>query len=102
MAKFELPIYDAKSGEIIKTHKRDFMPVSLYIRFQKLSEKVIADKVKSDEEMFLALQDLFVETFPEMTVDEYLNQTDVANVLTMWRNILDKSTELSDGNSKNG
>ena len=102
MAKFELPIYDVKSEKIVTTHKRNFMPVSLYIRFQALSEKIVAEKVKNDEEMFLALKDLFLETFPEMTENEYLNQTDIAQVLVMFRDILEKSTQISDGNSKNG
>lgn len=101
MAKFELPIYNTKTGEIEKMVKRNFMPVNLYIRFQKLAEKTSGNKVKNDEEMFLLLQDLFLETFPEMTKDEYLNQTDIAQILNMWASIINKSTELSDGNSKN-
>lgn len=102
MAKFELPIYDPQTGEVVKTHKRNFMPVNLYIRFQKLAEKIGADKVKSDEEMFRALQELFLETFPDMTKEEYLNQTDIAEVLVVWANVLNKSTELASGDSKNG
>ena len=102
MAKFELPIYDAQTGEIVKTHTRNFMPVNLYIRFQKLAEKIGADKVKSDEEMFCALQELFLELFPEMTKDEYLNQTDIAEVLIIWANVLQKSTQIDSGDSKNG
>ncbi len=102
MAKFELPIYDAKSGEVCKTHQRNFMPVSLYIRFQKLAEKIGADKVKSDKEMFDALEELFLETFPAMTKEEYQNQTDIAEVLQMWAAILEKSTKIAEGDSKNG
>lgn len=102
MAKFELPIYDVQTGDVEKTVKRNFMPVSLYIRFQKLAEKIGADKVKSDEAMFDLLQDLFLETFPELTKDEYRNQTDIAEVLQMWAAILDKSTKIAEGDSKNG
>lgn len=102
MAKFELSIYDAMTGEVAKVHKRNFMPVNLYIRFQKLAEKIGADKVKSDEEMFRALQDLFLETFPELTKEEYQNQTDIAEVLKMWAAILQKSTEFAGDDSKNG
>lgn len=101
MAKFELSIYDAATDKVVKTHKRNFMPVGLYIKYQQLAEKLSADKIKSDAEMFLALKDLFRETFPELTEDEYQNQTDIAEVLIMFRDILDKSTQISSGNSKN-
>lgn len=102
MAKFELSIYDTETGEIAKKHKRGFMPVNLYIRFQKLAEKLAAEKIKSDEEMFKALQPLFLETFPAMTEEEYQNQVDLAEVLRMFAAILNKSTEFAEGDSKNG
>lgn len=102
MAKFELPIYDMATEEVVKTYKRNFMPVNLYIRFQELAEKIGADKMKSDKDMFLALEELFRETFPELTSDEYRNQTDTAQVLIMFRDILDKSTQFESGSSKNG
>lgn len=102
MAKFELPIYDTRTGEIVKTHKRNFMPVNLYIRFQAFAEKLGADKVKSDKDMFFALKELFLETFPDLTAEEYLNQTDIAEVLVMLRDILEKSTQIASGDSKNG
>jgi hypothetical protein len=103
MAKFELKIYDEKTGKVAKTLQRGFMPVSLYVRYQKLSEKVINEKLKSDEDLFFALKDLFCETFNDLTEDEYLNATDVSNVLSVWREVLEKSTQLESGNSsKNG
>lgn len=100
MAKFELPIYDVKTGEVVKTVQRSFMPVNLYIRFQKLAEKVGSDKVKSDAEMFNLIQDLFIETFPDLTIEEYQNQTDIAQVLKLWADIINKSTQF-EGDSKN-
>lgn len=103
MAKFELKIYDTETGEVAKTYQRGFMPVALYVRFQKLSEKVIDEKLKSDEDLFIALKDLFIETFSELTEDEYMNATDVSNVLSVWRAVLEKSTQIESGNSsKNG
>ena len=102
MAKFELSIYDIETGDVCKTYKRNFMPVNLYIRFQTFAEKIGSDKVKSDKEMFYSLKDLFLETFPEMTAEEYLNQTDIADVLIMLRDILEKSTHIKSGDSKNG
>ena len=102
MAKFELPIYDATSGEVVKTHQRNFMPVNLYIRFQKLAEKLGSDKVKSDQEMFNLLEELFIETFPNLTKEEYQNQTDIAEVLLIWKAVLEKSTQIAEGDSKNG
>ena len=100
MAKFELPIYDAETGEVIKTVKRGFMPVSLYVRFQKFSEKVVGE-IKNDAELFDAMQPLFCELFPNMTKDEYKKQTDVAEVLQVLGDVMNKSTEFSAGNSKN-
>lgn len=102
MAKFELPLYDAATGEVTKTLKRNFMPVNLYIRFQALAEKIGAEKMKSDREMFVALEGLFRETFPDLTAEEYQNNTDIADVLIMFRDILEKSTQISSGDSKNG
>lgn len=101
MAKFELSVYDAKTGDVEKVCKRNFMPVSLYIRFQQLSEKVVANKIGSDSDLFNALKPLFLETFPELTEDDYTSGTDVAEVLVMFRDIIDKSTQIG-GNSKNG
>lgn len=101
MAKFELPVYNAETDEIIKVHKRNFMPVGLYIKYQAFSEKLINDKVKNDAEMFKLLQPLFLETFPTLTAAEYNNNTDVAEVLVMFRNILDTATQITAGSSKN-
>ena len=101
MAKFELPVRDNKTGEIIKTVKRDFMPVDLYIRFQQLSQKVLNNELKTDMELFTALKPLFRETFYELTDKEYMNNVDIAEVLIMFRNIIDKSTEFSSGDAKN-
>jgi len=103
MAKFELPIYDVKTGEVVKTYQRNFMPVSLYIRFQKLSEKIVKDseKMKSDEELFMLIKDLFLETFSELTEEEYMNNTDVAGVLKTWHEIMSKSATIESKSSKN-
>ena len=103
MAKFELPIHDLKTGEVAKTYQRGFMPVDLYVRFQKLAEKMIEEKYKSDEEMFNDFEDLFVELFPDLTREEYKKCTDVAEVLQVWDAAINKSTQIESGNSsKNG
>ena len=102
MAKFELPIYDIQTGEVCKTVKRNFMPVDLYIRFQAFAEKLEGEKVKSDKEMFNSLKGLFLETFPEMTAEDYQKQTDIADVLFMMQEILEKSASIKSGDSKNG
>lgn len=101
MAKFELPVYNKESGDVEKTVKRGFMPVSLYVRFQQFSEKVTSDKIDSDEKMFNGLKPLFCELFPELTEKEYLEQTDIAEVLKVFGDVINKSTEISEGNSKN-
>ena len=101
MAKFELPIYDARTGEICKTVKRNFMPSGLYIRFQKVAEKISGDSVKSDEEMFDMLEDLFLEMFRDLTKEEYQKQTDIAEILMLWAAVLNKSTQIAEGDSKN-
>ena len=102
MAKFELPIFNAATGEREKMVKRVFMPVNLYVRFQQFAEGLDVEKTKSDEEMFLALKPLFLEMFPEMTEEEYLNQVDIADVIFMLNDILEKSSRIKSGNSKNG
>lgn len=99
MAKFELPVYNAESGKVEKTVKRNFMPVTLFTRFQKFAEKL--DTLESDEKMYNGLKPLFLELFPELTEKEYTEQTDVAEVLKVWGDVINKSTEISEGSSKN-
>lgn len=101
MAKFELPIYNAETGEIDKTVTRGFMPVSLYVKFQKFSEKLIKDEEKTDAEMFTELQPLFCELFTQLTKSEYLNCTDTAEVLRVYGDVMNKSTQITAGDSKN-
>lgn len=101
MAKFELSVYDMTTEKVIKTLQRNKIPVNLYIRFQELSESLTKQKITKDAEMFAALKDLFVETFPELTADEYMNGVDVGEVLRMFRDIIAKASQVSAGNSKN-
>lgn len=101
MAKFELSVYDMKTEKVVKTLQRNKIPVNLYIRFQELSESLTKQKITKDAEMFSALKDLFVETFPELTADEYMNGVDVGEVLRMFRDIIAKASQVSAGNSKN-
>lgn len=101
MAKFELSVYDMKTEKVVKTLQRNKIPVNLYIRFQELSESLTKQKITKDAEMFAALKDLFVETFPELTADEYMNGVDVGEVLRMFRDIIAKASQVSAGNSKN-
>ena len=101
MAKFELHVYDAESEEVKKTLQRNIIPVSLFIKYQMISEKLTKNKITNDIDMFSALKDLYLETFPALTADEYMNNTDVAEVLTMFRDILVKATQISTGKGKN-
>lgn len=101
MAKFELSVYNVKTEEKEKVCQRNLMPVSLYIKYQKLSEKLEGNKIKSDAELFAELKDIFLETFPELTAEEYMNQTDVGEVLATYGTIIGKATLFEAGNSKN-
>lgn len=101
MAKFELPVYDMKTEEIVKRHTRNFIPVNLYMKFHDLGDRIEKNKVGSDEELFVELKELFLETFPELTEEEYMNCTDTAQVIVMFRDILEKATKFQTGNSKN-
>lgn len=101
MAKFELSVYDMKTEKVVKTLQRNKIPVNLYIRFQELSESLTKQKITKDAEMFAALKELFVETFPELTADEYMSSVDVGEVLRMFRDIITKASQVSAGNSKN-
>lgn len=98
MAKFVLNIYDMKTEKVEKTYSRNIVPVSLYIKFQTLNEKLQSEQINSDSAMFEALQELFVETFAGLTTEEYNSQTDVAEVLIMFRDILKKATLISSKN----
>lgn len=103
MAKFELKIYDPQTGEVEKIIKRGFMPLDIYVRFQKLAERAEKEQYKSDEEMFVALREPILELFPELTTADYGKKVDIAEVLALWKKILDKASEMADGDesSKN-
>lgn len=99
MAKYELSIYDA-NDKIIKTYQRNKCSVELFLKFQQYSVKVTENKVKNDAEFFKGMKELFLELFPAMTEAEYRNNTDVAELLVLFRTIVAKATQLND--EKNG
>jgi len=101
MAKFELSTFDTKTGEVEKVHQRAFIPITLYLKFQKLAEETSENKVDTDKKMFNALKPLILELFPDLTEFEYDNNVDVADILFLWEKIVHKSAEISTGNSKN-
>lgn len=99
MAKYELSIYD-ENDNIIKTYQRNKCSVELYLKFQEYSIKVTESKVKNDAEFFKGMKGLFLEMFPAMTEVEYKNNTDVAEIIVLFRTIVAKATHLT--NEKNG
>ncbi len=98
MAKFELSIYN-ENDEVVKTHQRNKCPVDLFLKFQQYSEKVTGDKVNNDKEFFAGLKGLFLEFFPAMTEKEYTNNTDVAEIIVLFNDIIKKATLFT--NEKN-
>lgn len=101
MAKFELNIYDNDTEKVIKTFQRNKIPVGLFLKYQEFAEKLTSEKLENDYEMFTALKGLFLETFPALTADEYMNNTDTAEVLMMFNDVLRKATQISAGKGKN-
>lgn len=91
MAKFELNIYDMKTEAVEKTYQKNKIPVSLFLKYQELSAELLEKKVEKDLDMFIAVKDLFMETFDGLTESEYLNQTDTAEVLILFNNLLKKA-----------
>jgi hypothetical protein len=96
MAKFTLSIYD-ENDKVIKTHQRNKCPVDLFLRFQQYSEKVTGQEVKNDIEFFADLKGLVLELFPAMTEAEYTQNTDVAEVIKLFHDIITKATLISTG-----
>lgn len=94
MAKFELNVYD-KDENVIKTHKRNKCTVELFLRFQQYSEKVTGGKVKNDVDFFENVKSLFLEMFPNLTAEEYNNNTDVAEVIALFNDIITKATTFT-------
>lgn len=101
MAKFELRVFNAETGEVEKTLQRDFMPVSLFLKFQQFSESLTGGKMENDAAMFTALKDLYTEMFPSLTSNEYLNNTDTAEVLSLFKYVLVKATQITGATKKN-
>ena len=101
MAKFELKTYDMTNGETVKTYQKNIITVVLYCKFQELNENIKAKKVKNDIELFLTCyKDLMLEMFPEMTEREYLENTNPAEVVALWRKVCNTALILGD-NEKN-
>ncbi|MBR3423802.1 MAG: hypothetical protein IKG80_04865 [Clostridia bacterium] len=95
MAKYELNVYDTKTGEVAKTLQKNFMPSALFIRYQQVLEKINEDT--DDTALFDNLKPLFLETFPDLTEKEYTDNTDVAEVLALFRKVLNKATTMESG-----
>lgn len=96
MAKFELSIYD-DNDKVIKTYQRNKCPVDLFLRFQQYSEKVTGEKVKNDIEFFADLQGLILELFPTMTEAEYKSNTDTAEIIKLFNDVIRKATLINAG-----
>ena len=95
MAKYELNIYNMETEEVEKTYKRNILPINLYLKFQNYSEKILSEQLKNDAELYSGLCELFVELFPELTAAEYNGKTDPAEVLVVYKNILEKATTFT-------
>ena len=91
MGKIELNIYNNETGELQKTYQRQFIPVKLFLRFQKIAEKIIADKIENNEAVYKSLEPLFLEAFPSLTSAEYYGNVDVAEVLRVFNHIVTES-----------
>ena len=98
MAKFELSVY-GKDGETVKTAKRDFVPIDLFIRCQQLAEKISEGKFETDEALFDALVETFAEIYPALTKDEIRNGIDLADMLYSLNDIVGRAAKF-EGNSK--
>ena len=91
MAKFELPIIDFAKDEVKKTYERNFLPTEIYIESREISER--AEDMR-EIELLEELCKLFERLFPELTEDEFWNNTDPAYILALYRDILTKSTKI--------
>ena len=96
MAKFSLSIYD-ENDKVIKTYQRNKCPVDLFLRFQQYSEKVTGAKINNDIEFFAELKGLILELFPAMTETDYMNNTDTAEVIKLFNDVIHKATLISAG-----
>lgn len=94
MAKFELNIYD-HNDKVVKTHQRNKCPVELFLKFQQYSEKVTGEQITNDGDFFAGLKELFLELFPDMTENEYMNNTDVAEVIVLYSTVVRKATQFT-------
>lgn len=101
MARFELNLYDMETEKIVKTLQKNIIPVDLYIKFQEFNDSINSGKIKTDAELFTSLQDLFVETFADLTKAEYMKQTFPGEVLKTFKEICEKSLIVKDDNLKN-
>lgn len=99
MGKYTLNIYDEKTGEKAKTLTRSFMPTGLFLKYQKLSEDLVANKIESNSDLFKALEPLILDTFDELTSEDYASRVDVGEVFAVYKTVLKKALDASEKNA---
>ena len=98
---FKLDLYDFDKNEVIKTVERGFCPTYLYIEFEKVREEVEKEKITSDIVIIDRLCETFLKLFPELTKEEYYNNTVIGDLMFIYGQIVNKAATITSFPRKN-
>lgn len=98
---FKLNLFDFEKDEIIKTLEKKFCPTYIYIEFERIREEVEKAGKMTDIELIDRLCGTFLKFFPELTKEEYYENTVLGDVLYIYAQIVSKAATLKSFSSKN-
>ena len=98
---FKLNLFDFEQDKIIKTLERKFCPTYVYIEFERVREEVAKDGKMSDITLIDKLCDTFLKFYPELTKEEYYNNTVLGDVLFIYSQVISKASALRSVSPKN-
>lgn len=98
---FKLDLYDFESNKVIKTVHKAFCPTYIYIEFEKVREDVEKQNISNDIEVVNLLCDTFLKLFPELTKEEYYNNTVIGDLMFIFGQIVNKAATITSFPRKN-
>lgn len=91
--KYSLNVY-GKDSEIIKTVGSDFVPTGLFIKALQMSEDMKKNGA-TELQSFDIISGIVLSLFPELTEEELMNNCDIGDVVSIFRQIITRANEIA-------